>query len=296
MRTALLWAQHDRWGLVMDLDAFRQQSLRTWDSMAAGWEARHAFLERNVGDLSDWIIEQTSPAPGQVVLDVGAGPGDLGHRIAAMVGPRGRVISTDFSSEMVEVARRLGASRGLSNVAYRQLDAEAMDLDDNSVDAVVGRAVYMLLGDPGAALCEARRVIRPGGSLAFTVFTTPEQNPWAAVPAAVLMQRGHLAPPQPDAPGVFALGDPERVRSLATGAGFSEPLIEQVDFVFHYVDEHDAWNAIVDLNGPLAVIIGRLSDDERDATRRAVLDGFGPFRESDGTYPVRAQALAVHAA
>ncbi|MDX2379808.1 MAG: methyltransferase domain-containing protein [Acidimicrobiia bacterium] len=279
----------------MDLDAFREQSLRTWDSMAAGWEARHAFLERNAGCLSDWIIEQISPVPGQVVLDVGAGPGDLGHRIAALLGPHGRVISTDFSSEMVEVAQRLGASRGLGNVEYRQLDSEAMDLDDNSVDAVVGRAVYMLLGDPAVALCEARRVVRPGGSLAFTVFTTPDQNPWAAVPAAVLMQRGHLAPPQPGAPGVFALGDPEKIRSLVTGAGFAEPLTEQVDFVFHYADEHDAWSAIVDLNGPLAVIIEGLSDDERDATRRAVLDGFGRFRDSDGSYPVPAQALAIHA-
>jgi len=94
----------------MDLDAFRAQSRKTWDSTAAGWEARRAFLERNVGDLTDWIIEQIAPAPGQVVLEVGAGPGDLGQRIAELTGPDGRVISTDFSSEMVAVARRLGPS------------------------------------------------------------------------------------------------------------------------------------------------------------------------------------------
>lgn len=183
----------------------------------------------------------------------------------------------------------------MGNVEYRQLDAEAMDLDDNTADAVVGRAVYMLLGDPAVALSEARRVLRPGGSLAFTAFTTPDQNPWFAEPAAVLIQRGHLAPPQPGAPGVFSLGDPERVRALVNGAGFSEPLTEQVDFVFHYVDEHDAWKAIVDLNGPLAVIIKGLSDDERNVIRHAVLDGFSPFRDLDASYRVRAQALAVHA-
>lgn len=277
----------------MDLDAFREQSRQTWDSMADGWEARHAFLERNMGLLNDWMIEKTSPMSGQVVLDVGAGPGDLGHRIAALVGPDGLVISTDFAAEMTEVAERLGAARGLENVEYRQLDAEAMDLDDNSVDVVVGRSVYMLLGDPAAALAEARRVVRPSGSLAFTVFTRPERNPWAAVPAAALAQRGHLAPPPPGAPGVFALGDPKRVGELVTGAGFSELTLEQVDFVFHYADESDAWNAILDLNGPLAVIIKRLPNHERDATRRAVLDSFGPFRDPDESYPVPAQALAV---
>jgi len=279
----------------MDLDAFRERSLRTWDATAAGWEARHAFLERNVGHLSEWIIERISPEAGQVILEVGAGPGDLGHRIAARVGPEGRVISTDFSPKMVEAARRLGARRGLVNVEYRRLDAEVMDLDDDSVDAVVGRSVYMLLGDPAAALRESRRVLRPGGSLAFTVFTTPDQNPWFAVPAAALMQRGHLAPPPPGAPGIFALGNEGRIRELVDGAGFSEPLTEHVDFVFHHVDEHDAWNAIVDLHGPLAVIIAQLPDDERDAIRRAVLDGFGSFRDPDGSYRIRAGAVAVHA-
>lgn len=227
-------------GRVTDADAFRKQSLRTWDSMAAGCEARHAFLQRNMGHLNDWIIEQTTPASGQVVLEVGAGPGDLGHQIASLVGPQGRVISTDFSSEMVEVAQRLGTTQGLSNVEYRQLNAEAMDLDDGSVDAVVSRSVYMLLADPAAALREARRVLRPGGSLPLTAFTTPEQNPWWAVPAAVLAQRGHLTPPQPGAPGVFSLGDPKRVRPLATSAGFSTLMIDHVDFVFHYADDEDA--------------------------------------------------------
>ncbi len=131
--------------------------------------------------------------------------------------------------------------------------------------------------------------------MAFTAFTTPDQNPWWAVPAAVLVQRGHLPPPQPGAPGVFSLGDPERVRALATGAGFSTLIIEHVDFAFHYADDEDAWNAIVDLNGPLAVIIHRLPTDERDATRRAVLDAYESFQNPDGSHSVPAQALAVHA-
>ena len=83
---------------------------------------------------------------------------------------------------MVDVARRNGEARGLSNVEYRVLDAERMDLDDDSVDGVVCRWGYMLMADPAAALGETRRVLRDGGPLAFAVWMTPDRNPWAAVP------------------------------------------------------------------------------------------------------------------
>ena len=279
----------------MGVDAYRERSRQSWDTVATGWEIRCDFLERNMGLLHDWLIDRIDPSAGQTVLDVGAGPGDLGHRIAHVVGPGGRVISTDFASEMVEVARRLGAARGLNNVEYRQLDAEQMNLDDATVDAVVCRSGYMLMADPATAFREARRVLREGGSLGFTVFTTPDQNPWAAVPGAALVGRGHLPPPQPDAPGVFALGDADRVRDLITGAGFSDPEIEAVDFVFHYADDDDAWNAVLDLNAPLSVIIDQLPEEELAATRDEVINQFATYRNPDGSYPVPAQALAVHA-
>lgn len=105
----------------------------------------------------------------------------------------------------------------------------------------------------------------------------------------------HAEPDLPTIPLVFALGDPVLVGDLATAAGFSDVTIEPIDFAFRYEDEDDAWQAVVDLNGPLAVIIDRLSLDERDSTRREVLDGLERFRETDGSYPVPAQALAVHA-
>jgi hypothetical protein len=129
--------------------------------------------------------------------------------------------------------------------------------------------------------------------LAFAVFTSPSSNPWAAIPAAALVGRGHLSPPEPGAPGVFALGDPDRIREVATSAGFGEPEIEPIDFVFHYGDATDAWNAVLDLNGPMAVVIGQLSADEREATRAAVVDGYARYREPDGSYPVPAQAWCV---
>ncbi len=142
------------------------------------------------------------------MIDIAAGPGDLGFQVAELVGGGGRVMSTDFAPEMVEVARRLGEARGVGNVDHAVLDAERMGLEDDCVDAAVCRWGYMLMADPGAALRETRRILREGGPLAFAVWASPERNPWAALPAATLVQRGHLPPPEPGAPGIFALADP----------------------------------------------------------------------------------------
>src|SRR4029450_13265076 len=106
------------------------------------------------------------------------------------------------------------------------LDGEHLDLADDAVDGVICRWGYMLMADPAAALRETRRVLRPGGRLAFAVFTGPDENPWGALPAAVLVERGHMPPPEAGAPGLFALAD--RLSQLLAQAGFSEPRFEEV--------------------------------------------------------------------
>jgi ubiquinone/menaquinone biosynthesis C-methylase UbiE len=267
-----------------DLDAYREQSLETWGKMAPGWEERNEWMAGVTRRVNEWIVEHADPQPGQTVLDIAAGPGDLGFQASARVGSGGSVLSTDFSPEMVEAARRLGTARGLDNVEYRVLDAERMDLDDESVDAVVCRWGYMLMADPAAALAETRRVLRGGGPLAFAVWASPERNPWAALPAITLVQRGHLPPPEPGAPGIFAMADPESIRGLVAGAGFGEPELEEIAFDFRYADFDDFWDVLVRIAGPLARAIAALPEDERRPTREAIEQSIAPFRKDDGSY------------
>jgi ubiquinone/menaquinone biosynthesis C-methylase UbiE len=277
----------------MDLDTYRQESRETWARMAPGWEDRHAWIMEITGRANAWLVEKANPQPGQTFLDVAAGPGDLGLAIAERVGAEGRVISTDFAPEMVDLARRQGEARGLENVEYRVLDAESMDLDDDSVDGVACRFGYMLMADPGAALRETRRVLRDGGPLAFAVWRTPDRNPWAAVPGMVLVQRGHMPPPEPGAPGIFALGEPGRIRELLSGAGFGEPEIEEVAFDFRWPDFDDVWDSLARISGSLSSALNALPDDERAATREAIRESVEPFRVEDGSYRAPAATWGV---
>jgi ubiquinone/menaquinone biosynthesis C-methylase UbiE len=277
----------------IDLDAYREQSRKNWGQMAQGWEDRREWMMDITGRVNEWLAEKADPQPGQTILDIAAGTGDLGLRIAERVGDEGHVISTDFAAEMVDAARRQGEGRGLTNVEYRVLDAERMDLDDDSVDGAVCRWGYMLMADPAAALKQTRRVLRDGGPLAFAVWMTPDRNPWAAVPAMTLVQRGHMPPPEPGAPGIFAMGDPGRIRELVAGAGFGEPELEEITVDFRYADFDDLWDTLLRLTGPLARVLNALPDDERQATRAAIMDGLSPYRNEDGSYSAPGATLGV---
>jgi ubiquinone/menaquinone biosynthesis C-methylase UbiE len=279
--------------MTVDLDAYREQSLATWGEMASGWENRREWLMDITGRVNAWLVEKADPQPGQIFLDIAAGTGDLGLAVAERVGAGGHVISSDFSPNMVEVARRNGEARGLTQVEYRVLDAEKMDLDDDSVDGVVCRWGYMLMADPAAALRETRRVLRDGGPLAFAVWAPPDRNPWAAIPGMTLVQRGHMPPPEPGAPGMFAMGDPGRIRELVTQAGFAEPDPEEIPLEFRYADFDDLWDTLVRITGPLARAIKALPDAERQATRTAIEQNVEPYRNEDGSYSAPAVTWGV---
>jgi ubiquinone/menaquinone biosynthesis C-methylase UbiE len=276
----------------MDLDTYRRESRETWAHVAQGWEDRREWFMGITGRVNDWLVQKANPEPGQTVLELAAGTGDLGFRVAERLGQEGRVITTDFAPEMLDVARRQGEARGLRNLEYRLLDAENMDLEDDSVDAVVCRWGYMLIADPAAAFKETRRVLRDGGALAFAVWGTPDRNPWASVPAMTLVQRGHMPPPEPGAPGMFALGEPARISELVTGAGFGEPEREEITFEFRYADFDDVWDGLVRMS-PFGRTFDELSAEEREATVEAVRENVAPFRNEDGSYTAPAATWGV---
>jgi len=278
--------------MALDPAVQREQSRESWNEMAQGWEARCQWMSQVAAPVSEWILAAADPQPGQTVLEVAGGPGDLGRRAGARVGDDGRVVSTDFAAEMVAAARRLGAG-GPANVEYRALDAEAMDLEDDFADAVLCRWGYMLMADPAAALIETRRVLRAGGPLAFSVWTRPDRNPWVASPGRVLVERGHLEPPDPDSPGMFTLAEPARIEGLLGAAGFAETTVEEIPFAMRYADADEFWGTQVQMSARLAGAVRDLPEAERAATRAAVEESLAEFRGPDGSYEVPAVSLGV---
>ncbi len=263
-------------------------------AIAPGWERQRARIEVGVAPVREWMIRELAPRPGDTVLELAAGAGDTGFEAAAIVGERGRLISTDFSPEMVEVARRRGAELELGNVDYQVMDAERIERDADSVDGVLCRFGYMLMADPQAALSETRRVLRPGGRLALSVWSAPERNPWLTILAGTLIEGGHVPPPDPGDPNPFSMASKEGTRAALEEAGFDAVLAEEVSVLFAFSDVEDYVSYATDTAGPFAVVLRALSEGEREALKEELRKGLAPFAADRG-YELPGVALSAAA-
>jgi SAM-dependent methyltransferase len=273
-------------------DEQRRVRLENWALMAAGWERARAERERLAAPVTEWLVRELAPEPGAVVLELAAGQGDVGFAVAPWLGEGGRLIASDFSPAMLEIARRRAEELGLTNVEFRELDAEDLDLEQSSVDAVLCRWGYMLMPNPARALAETRRVLRAGGRLAFAVWAGAARNPWIATAVGILVERGHIPPPQPGEPGMFVLADENLLRALLADAGFENASIQEVPVRSDYADLDDYVRRTKETGGMFGRAWEAVSEDERDAIAEELRRALEPFRV-DGGYRLPGLAVCV---
>jgi ubiquinone/menaquinone biosynthesis C-methylase UbiE len=257
---------------------YRTTSLEQWSRVAGAWERNAERFDAESGEVATArMLEAAALQPGERVLELACGPAGVGLQAARAVAPGGSVLSTDFAAPMVEGARRRAASAGVENIEFRVVDAEAMELPDESFDAALCRYGYMLMGDPGQALRETRRVLRPGGRLALAVWGAPGENPWASLPMRAVMEHFGAPPPEPGQPGMFALADVERLRGLLEQAGFSDVRVERVEAGERHESLDAWWDFLGQVAGPLATLLAGLSDADRAAIRSRAIEMAAPF-------------------
>jgi SAM-dependent methyltransferase len=278
------------------VEEYRSASLASWSTVAPDWGELADRIDRQLGGAADWIIDALALKEGQSMLELAGGPGTLSVMAARAVGQSGRVVYSDFSESMVDVARERLSAEGLGWVECRVIDAESIDLPDGSVDAVACRMGYMLMAEPPVALRETARVLAPGGQVALAVWADAASNPWAAVPMQSVAKHLSLPPPPPDAPNLWSLSDETRLKAIMEGAGFQSVHVEAVEDTVEF-DSSEQWIEMTRrLAGPLRVLWSSLEDSDRGAVEQLIREAAAPYEQSDGrvSLPERMVVASAH--
>jgi SAM-dependent methyltransferase len=264
--------------------SYHDLSRGVWEGVSGGWKVHAADMEAGAhGEAAAWMLDAVRLRKGERVLELACGPAGVGLGAAAAVGPEGSVLLTDFSPGMVQAARERAAELGVSNVDFALADAQDLDLPDESFDAVFCRFGYMLMGDPVAAMCETARVLRPGGRVALAVWGQPADNAWIALPMRVLTEHVGASPPDPDAPGIWALRDHDRLRGMLCHPGLAGVKVETLRTTERFASLHEAWRYLSDVAGPLQALLASLPDEDVAAVRERLAREAGPFTGPDGS-------------
>ncbi|HZU48840.1 MAG TPA: methyltransferase domain-containing protein [Mycobacterium sp.] len=273
-----------------------EESLRQWSAVASAWDRDSERLFKDVRSVSEWLVDQVDPQPGQTVLELTAGPGETGFLAAPRLGSTGRLISSDFVPAMVEAARRRAGERGLDNVECRVLDATQIDLPDDCVDGVLSRFGMMLVPAQQRAIAEIRRVLRQGGRCAYATWGLPEHNPWIFQIIVALLQNGVTPPGDPFAPGgIFSLATSESNRALLAGGGFTDITVEELTGTMVFDGPDDYWTHITAVAGPVAELVDSLDGEQVNAIRSTLDPSLAPF-ETDGALELPWLAVVTSAA
>lgn len=251
-----------------------------------GTPVRSALL----GQATHRMLDAANLRPGTQVLDIGTGPGVTAIMAAERVQPGGLVLAIDASQDMIDQATaRIRQSRA-ANLEVRLMDGSRLELDDGSFDAVIGRNAMQFLPAWPEPLGGFRRVLRPGGRLAFMVWGPSEQNPFFDLPASVGREGGFIRIPTAALRIPYMLASAPLDQQLRQ-AGFTDVALDQargeVDMaevgpLLAYLRESPMYRAIA----------AELDEDERTKYDQAVVAALDRLRHG-AVYHVASLSLVA---
>lgn len=240
------------------------------------------FVPAMIGSWPARVVAMTTLWPEAHVLDVACGTGALTRYVARLVGVNGRLVGLDVSPDMLSIARTIPLDGAAGPIEWHEGNVAVLPFAEGSFDVVYCTFGFMFFPDRVAALQEIRRVLKPGGCIALSVWGDMKKCPgqtamkegwehhFGAAEAAGFMQQ-------------HVLSDPEVVHSLIRDAGFGKVTVQPT------MDE-------VRLPSPEALVrsygalIGKETDEQTRASLIAeVSAALQPYIESTGlVYPIEA--------
>jgi len=239
------------------------------------WVDAQELLDRLMLPMGETVVEAVAPGSAWRVLDVGCGTGATTLAAARRLGSAGAAIGVDISSPMIDAARAR-AEREASLATFVCADAQTHAFDSAGFDLILSRFGVMFFDDPPEAFANLQRAARDGAELRFIAWRGAGDNPFmttAERAAAPLLPR--VPGREPDAPGPFAFGDPERVRGILEASAWREVDVRPVDFDCTFPESQLV--PYFTRFGPLGRVLHEADEPKRDQIIATVRRAFEPY-------------------
>jgi demethylmenaquinone methyltransferase / 2-methoxy-6-polyprenyl-1,4-benzoquinol methylase len=204
-----------------------------FSSVAGQYDLMNDVMSLGVHRLwKKFTLEASHVRPGQQVLDIAGGTGDLTMRFVERVGPQGHVYLADINAEMLSVGRDRLLNKGkVGNISYIQANAECLPFVDNQFDCITIAFGLRNVTDKSAALRSMYRVLKPGGRLLVLEFSKPVfpilQTVYDAYSFSLLPRLGQWIANDADSyrylvESIRKHPDQETLKTMMLDAGFDE--------------------------------------------------------------------------
>ncbi len=248
---------------MLDVEAFKENEQLAWNSCAERYDR---CLTPLFTPFCQKLVALAQLKRGQNVLDVGTGSGLAALLSSPLVEPEGRVIGTDLSDTMIQLACKRASAEGVNNVGFLQMDAERLEFPAESFDAVLCALGLMLFPAPDKALSEMHRVLRTGGVVALSVFGRGSK---VALRAFMEPFIPYMPPPGQRGPSTFGFGHNAVLREALKRAGFSEIRTEQEPHVLTFNGVDGVLEMLLSL-GRLGQMYSRLPPETQEQLKQGV--------------------------
>lgn len=278
---------------VFDPNEFKTKSRQQWDSAAPAWRKWWTVIEAGAQKTSERLVELAQIESGQRVLDIATGIGEPALTAARRVGPTGRVMATDMSTQMLTIARERAGNADVDNMDFVEIDAEELRLLDDKFDAALCRWGLTELPNPASAIQQIHAHLAAGGRFATAVWDAPTEVPLLGAPARVVRQMFSPPPPLAGTPSPFGMANVTTVEELLTNAGFSDVQSERQSLAFRFPAFDTYKEFLSDVSPMIQGMFSRQSAEKQEEAWQAVADALGAYRQADDSYEIPASTICV---